>query len=137
MPKLLERNSLRNKGGARRLQSVEQALDMVAISVAPEVAAGRLSTVCFGRDDRQDAAPKWVFPDGAPVISPVVEQGFRFSYGHVEQHRHGPIIRHLTPCREEPKRASLTVTASVDLARETAAASSKALLIGPPLAPAA
>ena len=55
----------------------------------------------------------------------------------IEQLRHGAIVGDLAACQDEAKRAPLTVTAGVDLARKAAAASTKALLAGPPLAPAA
>ena len=86
--------------------------------------------------DRQDAAPQQVLADGVTVVSLVGEQGLGLGHGHVEQRGHGPVIRHLTACQDEAERASLTVTAGVDLARKAAAASTKAFLTGPPLAPA-
>ena len=119
------------------LEAVEQALDVIAIAVTSKVAGGRLSTVGLGWDGRQDAAPKQVFAHGIPVISFVGEQGLGFGHGHVEQRGYGPVIRYLAACQDEAKRAYLTVTTGVDFARKAAAASTKAFLDGPPLAPAA
>lgn len=81
-------------GASRLLQSVEQALDMIAIAVASQVAGGRHSTVRLGRDDGQNTAPKRVFADDIPVIPLVGEQGSGFGHGHVDQSGHGSVIRH-------------------------------------------
>ena len=115
------------------LEAVEQPLDLVAVPIAPEVASRRLTAVRLGRDDRQDAAPQQLFADGVAIIALVGELGVRLGHGHVEQRWHGTVIRDLAPGQDEAKRASLTVTAGVDLARKAAAASTKALLAGPPL----
>jgi hypothetical protein len=58
------------------LQSAEEALNLVAIAVAPEVAGGGVAAVCLGRDDRQDAAPEQVFAHGITIVSFVGEQCF-------------------------------------------------------------
>ena len=108
---------------------------MIAFLVGSEVAGAQLSAVRLWRDDRQSTAPKQVFAKGVTVISLVGEQGLWFGHGHVEQRGNGPVIRHFAACQDEPKRASLTVTAGVDFGRKAAAASTKAFLTGPPLAP--
>lgn len=74
------------------LQTVEKALDVVAISVAAEVTSDWLAAVRLGRDDRQDATPEQVFTHGVTVISLVREQGFGFGHWHIEQRRDGPVI---------------------------------------------
>jgi hypothetical protein len=68
---------------SRLLQSVELALDVIAVAVASEVASRWLSTGRLGRDDWQNAAPEQVHPDTITVISFVSEQGLGLDYGHI------------------------------------------------------
>lgn len=71
------------------------------------------------------------------VISLVSQQRLGRRQRQIEQLGNGAIVGHLAAGQDEAKRASLTVTACVGLARKAAAASTKALLAGPPLAPVA
>lgn len=77
------------------------------------------------------------FTDSVAVIAFVGEHRLWRFHRYIEQLGHGTIIRDLTADQDEAKRESLTVTTGVDIARKAAAASTKALLAGPALAPAA
>jgi hypothetical protein len=66
----------------------------------------------------------------------VGEHHFWWSDGQIEERRNSFVIRDLSAGQDKVKRASLTVCTGVDFRRK-AAASTKTLLMSPPLAPAA
>jgi len=122
---------------ARHLAAFQKVMGLSRIRKRQRPGDVHLQDLVSGPGQHIPCAPEQVFADGVTVISFVGEQGLGFGHGHVEQRGDGPVIRHLAACQDEAKRAALTVTAGMDFARKAAAASTKAFLAGPPLAPAA
>ncbi|GAB0120398.1 hypothetical protein Acid7E03_44700 [Acidisoma sp. 7E03] len=61
----------------------------------------------------------------------------RLRHGQFEEIVDSAVVGSLAASQDKAERASLTVCAGVDFARKAAAASTKALLMSPPFAPAA
>ncbi|SCW85002.1 hypothetical protein SAMN02927924_03354 [Sphingobium faniae] len=99
----------------------EHALDTVAIPIALEIARDRLTAIGLGRDDRQDALYQQVFANGVTIITLVGEQGLGLGDGDRHQGIDSAIIGSLATGQDEAERASLMVTAGMDLARKAAA----------------
>ena len=122
---------------AELLEPVEHALDAVAVFVGAEVAGDGHFAVGLWRDDRQNALEQQAGPDVVAVVALVGQHQLRLGDGQFDQVVDGLVVGGLAARENETERASLTVGAGVDFARKAAAASTKALLMSPPFAPAA
>lgn len=99
----------------------EHAFDAVAVTITPEVAGDGLATIGLGRDDRQYAAHQQIFANSIAVISFVGEQSLGLGGRDRHQGINGSIVGGFSAGQDEAERASLIVTAGVDLARKAAA----------------
>lgn len=99
----------------------EHALDAVAVTIAAEVAVNGFAAIGLGRDDRQDAVHQQIFADSITVIALVGQQRLGLGDGDRHQGIDSAIVGRFTARQDEADRASLIVTAGVDLARKAAA----------------
>lgn len=99
----------------------EHALDAVSVTIAAKVTGNGFAAIGLGRDDRQDAVHQQIFADSIAVIALVGQQ--RLWRGNGDRHEgiDSTIIGCFTASQDEADRASLIVTAGVDLARKAAA----------------
>ncbi len=98
---------------------------------------GRVLTVRSRRYDRQNAFLQQFGSEGVAVVALVGQHQARLADRDVKETGSALVIGSFAAGHEEAERAFLTVHSGVDFRRKAAAASTKALRIGPPFAPAA
>lgn len=119
------------------LEFVEHALDPVSVLVSTEAAGDNLFAVRLWRDDRQYPLEQQAGANIVAIVALVGRHELGRGNWQGDQVIYGFVVGGLAAGEDEATRASLTVCAGMDFARKAAAASTKALLISPHLAPAA
>lgn len=105
---------------AELLGMPEYAPDTVTISISSEVTGDGLAPIDLGWDDWKDTLHQQILAHGITIMALIGEQSLRLDDRDRHQGIDSVIVRCFTAGQDKAQRASLIVTAGVDLARKAA-----------------
>ena len=115
----------------------EDALDAVAFAIEAFVVADRDLPVGLRRNDRFDAAPFQIGPDGIGIVGFIGQERLGLLPGQIDQIVIGFAVRRFARRKVEGDGPTPGITETMNFTGEPAPRAAKSSLIGPPFPPAA